>query len=78
MATQCFVPESADVELAAANDGTQQVLVVPVEQSVDQCEYATDIVFRRQADLQAICENPARTAILPSSRTMSPPSSAAN
>lgn len=31
--------------------------------SVDQCEYATDIVFRRQADLQAIYENLARTAI---------------
>jgi hypothetical protein len=31
--------------------------------SVDQCEYATDIVFRCQADLQAIYENLARTAI---------------
>jgi len=31
--------------------------------SVDQCEYSTDIVFRKQADLQAIYENPARTAI---------------
>ncbi len=31
--------------------------------SVDQCEYATDIVFHRQADLQAIYENLARTAI---------------
>jgi hypothetical protein len=31
--------------------------------SVDQCEYATDIVFRRQADLQVIYENLARTAI---------------
>jgi hypothetical protein len=31
--------------------------------SVDQCEYATDIVFRRQTDLQAIYENLARTAI---------------
>jgi hypothetical protein len=31
--------------------------------SVDQCEYATDIVFRQQADLQAIYENLARTAI---------------
>jgi len=31
--------------------------------SVDQCEYATDIVFRKQADLQAIYENLARTAI---------------
>jgi hypothetical protein len=30
---------------------------------VDQCEYATDIVFRKQADLQAIRENLARTAI---------------
>jgi hypothetical protein len=30
---------------------------------VDQCEYATDIVFRKQADLQAIYENLARTAI---------------
>jgi hypothetical protein len=31
--------------------------------SVDQCEYATDIVFGKQADLQAIYENLARTAI---------------
>jgi hypothetical protein len=31
--------------------------------SVDQCEYATDIVFRKQADLQAIYDNLARTAI---------------
>jgi hypothetical protein len=31
--------------------------------SVDQCEYATDIVFRKQAELQAIYENLARTAI---------------
>ena len=31
--------------------------------SVDQCEYATDIVFRQQADLAAIYENQARTAI---------------
>jgi hypothetical protein len=31
--------------------------------SVDQCEFATDIVFRKQADLQAIYENLARTAI---------------
>jgi hypothetical protein len=31
--------------------------------SVDQCEYATDIVFRKQPDLQAIYENLARTAI---------------
>jgi hypothetical protein len=31
--------------------------------SADQCEYATDIVFRKQADLQAIYENLARTAI---------------
>ncbi|MGA3239884.1 MAG: MarR family transcriptional regulator [Bryobacteraceae bacterium] len=31
--------------------------------SVVQCEYATDIVFRKQADLQAIYENLARTAI---------------
>ena len=31
--------------------------------SVDQCEYATDIVFRKQADLQAIYEHLARTAI---------------
>ncbi len=30
--------------------------------SVDQCEYATDIVFRQQPDLQAIYENLARTA----------------
>jgi len=31
--------------------------------SVDQCEYATDIVFRKQPDLQAIYEKLARTAI---------------
>src|SRR5487761_629360 len=31
--------------------------------SVNQCEYATDIVFRRQADLAAIYENLTRTAI---------------
>ena len=31
--------------------------------SVDQCEYATDIVFRKQTDLAAIYENLARTAI---------------
>jgi hypothetical protein len=31
--------------------------------SVDQTEYATDIGFRRQADLQAIYENLTRTAI---------------
>jgi len=31
--------------------------------SVDQCEYATDIVFRRQAELGAIYENLTRTAI---------------
>ena len=31
--------------------------------SADQCEYATDIVFRKQADLQTIYENLARTAI---------------
>src|SRR6202030_95823 len=31
--------------------------------SVDQCEYATDIVFRRQADLEAIYGNLTRTAI---------------
>jgi hypothetical protein len=30
---------------------------------VDQCEYATDVVFRQQADLQAIYDNLARTAI---------------
>ena len=30
---------------------------------MDQCEYATDIIFRKQADLQAIYENLARTAI---------------
>jgi hypothetical protein len=30
---------------------------------VDQCEYATDIVFRRQADLAAIYGNLTRTAI---------------
>src|SRR3954451_3271381 len=31
--------------------------------SVDQCEYATDIVFRRQADLAAIYGNLTRTAV---------------
>src|SRR5215471_10175541 len=31
--------------------------------SLDQAEYATDIVFRRQADLQALYENLTRTAI---------------
>jgi len=31
--------------------------------SVDQCEYATDVVFRKQPDLQAIYQNLARTAI---------------
>jgi hypothetical protein len=31
--------------------------------SVDQCEYATDIVFGKQADLEAICDNLTRTAI---------------
>jgi hypothetical protein len=31
--------------------------------SVNQCEYATDVVFRRQADLQAIYGNLTRTAI---------------
>ena len=31
--------------------------------SLDQAEYATDIVFRRRADLQAIYENLTRTAI---------------
>jgi hypothetical protein len=31
--------------------------------SVDQCEYATDIVFRKQRDLQAIYANLTRTAI---------------
>ena len=31
--------------------------------SVEQCEYSTDIVFRKQRDLQAIYENLARTAI---------------
>ena len=31
--------------------------------SVDQCEYSTDIVFRKQADLQAIYGNLTRTAI---------------
>ncbi len=31
--------------------------------SIDQCEYATDIVFRRQADLAAIYDNLTRTAI---------------
>ena len=31
--------------------------------SIDQCEYATDIVFRRQADLGAIYGNLTRTAV---------------
>jgi hypothetical protein len=31
--------------------------------SADQCEYATDIVFRKQADLQPLHENLSRTAI---------------
>ena len=31
--------------------------------SIDQCEYATDIVFHRQADLARIYDNLARTAI---------------
>src|SRR5438270_9758734 len=31
--------------------------------SADQCEYATDIVFRKQSDLQAIYERLTRTAI---------------
>jgi len=31
--------------------------------SVDQCEYATDIVFRKQADLGPLYENLSRTAI---------------
>src|ERR1700736_2970925 len=31
--------------------------------SLDQCEYATDVVFRRQADLEAIYGNLTRTAI---------------
>ena len=30
---------------------------------MDQCEYATDVVFRKQPDLQAIYQNLARTAI---------------
>jgi hypothetical protein len=31
--------------------------------SIDQCEYATDVVFRRQADLAAIYDNLVRNAI---------------
>jgi len=31
--------------------------------SIDQCEYATDLVFHRQADLGAIYENLTRTAV---------------
>ena len=31
--------------------------------SIDQCEYATDVVFKRQTDLAAIYENLTRTAI---------------
>jgi hypothetical protein len=30
---------------------------------VDQCEYSTDIVFRKQADLQPLYEDLSRTAI---------------
>ena len=40
-----------------------QALGVQYHWSVDQCEYATDVVFRKQADLAAIYENLARTAI---------------
>ncbi len=36
---------------------------VPYHWSVDQCEYSTDIVFRKQADVAALYENLARTAI---------------
>ena len=36
---------------------------MPYHWSIDQCEYATDIVFRRQADLGAIGENLTRSAI---------------
>jgi hypothetical protein len=40
-----------------------RALGVQYHWSVDQCEYATDIVFRRQADLAAIYGNLTRTAI---------------
>ena len=36
---------------------------VPYHWSVDQCEYATDVVFKRQADLAAIYGTLTRTAI---------------
>jgi len=36
---------------------------VPYHWSVDQCEYATDVVFKRQADLAAIYDTLTRTAI---------------
>lgn len=31
--------------------------------TVDECEYATDVVFRKQADLQPLYENLSRTAV---------------
>jgi hypothetical protein len=40
-----------------------QALGVQYHWSVDQCEYATDVVFRKQADLAAIYDHLARTAI---------------
>jgi hypothetical protein len=40
-----------------------QTFGVQYHWSVDQCEYATDVVFRKQADLAAIYDNLARTAI---------------
>ena len=40
-----------------------RVFGVAYHWSVDQCEYSTDIVFRRQADLAAIYGNLTRTAI---------------
>jgi len=40
-----------------------RVFGVAYHWSVDQCEYATDIVFRRQADLAALYGNLTRTAV---------------
>jgi hypothetical protein len=40
-----------------------QTFGVQYHWSVDQCEYATDVVFRKQADLAAIYDHLARTAI---------------
>jgi hypothetical protein len=40
-----------------------QAFGVAYHWSVDQCEYATDVVFKRQTDLAAIYDNLTRTAI---------------